>query len=153
MKAAVNSLVPKHAGKPCPYCNDVMGEPYRLQPTREHVVPRSRGGANHASNILIACRRCNTDKSDLSLAEFYGWLHLRKDVRAAVVCDVIHASCAGDVDLLADFHCQAGIYLARHRLPGARQEKRVQRAMDAAWSVMAQFKVPRTHWRDRKSVV
>lgn len=34
-----------------------------LAPTYEHVMPRSKGGANHR-NRLVAHRRCNANKSD-----------------------------------------------------------------------------------------
>lgn len=32
--------------------------------TREHFIPRSKGGSNLASNIFPACSRCNTLKAD-----------------------------------------------------------------------------------------
>jgi len=38
----------------------------------DHVVPRSRGGANSWDNVVAACRRCNDVKADRSLAEL-GW--------------------------------------------------------------------------------
>jgi len=45
----------------CHYCkrrtNRVVGSP--LQATREHVVPRSMGGANNISNYVLACAECN----------------------------------------------------------------------------------------------
>lgn len=38
-----------HIGKPCPYCNRKMAALPRCQPTRDHVIPKSRGGrdTNH----------------------------------------------------------------------------------------------------------
>jgi hypothetical protein len=30
----------------------------------EHIVPTSRGGADHESNLALACRACNLYKSD-----------------------------------------------------------------------------------------
>lgn len=32
--------------------------------TADHVVPRSRGGADDASNMVVACRPCNAAKAD-----------------------------------------------------------------------------------------
>jgi 5-methylcytosine-specific restriction endonuclease McrA len=32
--------------------------------TRDHVVPRSRGGQTTYENLVMACRRCNSDKAD-----------------------------------------------------------------------------------------
>src|SRR3954452_15030709 len=35
------------------------GEPWRRDLTREHLVPRSRGGHMTAENAVVACRICN----------------------------------------------------------------------------------------------
>jgi 5-methylcytosine-specific restriction endonuclease McrA len=36
----------------------------------EHVVPRSRGGSDRVSNLVIACRPCNLTKGNQTAAEF-----------------------------------------------------------------------------------
>lgn len=36
----------------------------------DHVVPRNSGGKDLATNIVVACRSCNSAKQDLSLAGF-----------------------------------------------------------------------------------
>lgn len=36
----------------------------------EHVVPLSKGGENHIGNLLPSCGPCNSDKRDLSLADW-----------------------------------------------------------------------------------
>jgi hypothetical protein len=36
----------------------------------DHVVPRSRGGSNRVSNLVIACRKCNTAKGDHQVEAF-----------------------------------------------------------------------------------
>lgn len=49
-------------GRPCPYCRRPMDRNNpRLVPTRDHVVPESKGGRE----ILIACYTCNTIKGDM----------------------------------------------------------------------------------------
>lgn len=40
--------------------------------TVDHVIPLSRGGSNFEGNLLPACRRCNSARSDLLLSE---WRH------------------------------------------------------------------------------
>lgn len=50
----------------CAYCD---------QPTTDyepdHVVPLSKGGSNSITNVVPSCQRCNGDKRDLSLTEWY----------------------------------------------------------------------------------
>lgn len=51
-----------HHGKPCPYCKRQMNlRDVRLEPTRDHVIPKSLGGRA----IVICCRQCNNIKGDM----------------------------------------------------------------------------------------
>lgn len=43
----------------CVYCRQVF-PPYGL--TLDHVVPRSKGGMNDPSNLVTACRSCNSKR-------------------------------------------------------------------------------------------
>lgn len=65
--------------KTCCYCNqplntlpDTKGNPLRL--TRDHIVPKSRGGSDNPCNILFACVSCNSEKSDMTLDEYLWWI-------------------------------------------------------------------------------
>lgn len=53
-------------GKVCAYCE----QPCAGLPDPEHVLALSRGGRNDATNLVAACRQCNTDKGDLTLDEW-----------------------------------------------------------------------------------
>lgn len=48
----------------CVYCKVEESE------TLDHVVPISRGGAHEFSNLLPACRSCNSSKNALTLEEW-----------------------------------------------------------------------------------
>ncbi len=49
----------------CQYCGRHRSNlGYRESLTRDHVVPKSRGGGNGWSNVVTACSRCNLDKGD-----------------------------------------------------------------------------------------
>lgn len=71
-------------GQPCPYCRDPMAAP-----TRDHILPRCRGGTLDGQNKALVCDPCNQDKGGRSLAS---WLYrLRKacDRRAEIVAALV----------------------------------------------------------------
>ena len=49
----------------CAYCG-TTGVPLNI----DHIHPRSRGGSNRVSNLVISCVPCNEKKSDLPVEEF-----------------------------------------------------------------------------------
>lgn len=57
----------------CPYC--LKSFPL-TQATRDHVVPKSRGGSNDPSNIALSCAECNQEKGALTLDEYREWKRL-----------------------------------------------------------------------------
>ena len=52
-------------GHRCAYCG-------KSADTIDHVIPRSRGGADSWENLVACCLRCNNVKSDHTPAEM-GW--------------------------------------------------------------------------------
>lgn len=50
----------------CVYC----GEDNKKLLTLDHVIPRSKGGSNSWENLVTACKKCNGEKSDLTLEEY-----------------------------------------------------------------------------------
>lgn len=49
----------------CHYCGEktLISEVNRKRyPTKDHVVPRAFGGANHISNYVLACAKCNNKR-------------------------------------------------------------------------------------------
>ena len=55
-----NELLFRRDRSICAYCGQQFG---RADLTRDHVVPRSRGGADHWRNVVTACRACNVRKA------------------------------------------------------------------------------------------
>ena len=51
----------------CAYCNKTD-----IPLTRDHVIPRAKGGSNRVSNLTLACLPCNQAKGSQTLAEFLG---------------------------------------------------------------------------------
>ena len=61
--AAIIQVVAERAGHRCEYCRApeaIFNFPFEV----EHVVPKGRGGADHAANWALSCRACNLHKSD-----------------------------------------------------------------------------------------
>lgn len=52
----------------CAYCSKTGG---MLE--CDHIIPISKGGSNDMSNLITACRTCNRQKKDKSVAEFTAW--------------------------------------------------------------------------------
>lgn len=50
----------------CLYCGHRFGYP---ELTRDHIVPRSRGGGDAWENVVAACRRCNQHKGHRRIEE------------------------------------------------------------------------------------
>jgi HNH endonuclease len=58
-------------GKPCPYCKRGMNlHSFNLRPTRDHVVPKSRGGRD----TVICCNKCNGIKGDMLPHEWEAYM-------------------------------------------------------------------------------
>lgn len=52
-------------GRRCTYCH-ITGVPLQI----EHIVPRVRGGTDRASNLALACKKCNLEKSNQTATEY-----------------------------------------------------------------------------------
>jgi 5-methylcytosine-specific restriction endonuclease McrA len=48
-------------GNVCYYCGSTTAKD-KLQ--MDHIIPRSRGGSNHISNLVLSCPECNEVKSN-----------------------------------------------------------------------------------------
>jgi 5-methylcytosine-specific restriction endonuclease McrA len=61
---------------PCNYC----GAP--APSTVDHIVPLSKGGVHHWTNLVAACQSCNSSKGTKSLAEFLLWRRQNDNLQA-----------------------------------------------------------------------
>lgn len=43
--------------------------------TKEHIIPKSKGGCNHSHNILNVCAKCNRARGNMPMTQ---WLRLKK---------------------------------------------------------------------------
>ena len=62
----LRSYVFHRDGGRCVYCGNARAERYEL----EHIVPRSHGGSDRASNLAVSCRDCNVRKGNQPIEQF-----------------------------------------------------------------------------------
>lgn len=60
-------------GPNCAYCNreTTLDKDAPLERTKDHVLPKARGGTNALTNLVVACRECNELKGNLTASEFF----------------------------------------------------------------------------------
>jgi len=72
-----------YKAKTCFYCERPMGAASVggkvLLRTKDHIIPRSKGGHSGKTNILYCCHMCNGAKSNLTPDEFAKWLDRKID--------------------------------------------------------------------------
>lgn len=54
----------------CAYCGTDLRGAAPGQLTLDHLTPRSHGGDNEATNLVLACVACNSSRGNKSLEEF-----------------------------------------------------------------------------------
>lgn len=60
----------------CQYCNSKMKRKNNC--TREHIIPKSKGGSNHIGNIALVCKTCNNNRgNDMTDPRVIELLHTR----------------------------------------------------------------------------
>jgi hypothetical protein len=75
-------------GPVCIWCGR---EPWRLDLTAEHLLPRARGGRGVLENLAVACRGCNKRRRTRAVAAF---VRAQLDEGRATRLDVLSAALA-----------------------------------------------------------
>lgn len=100
IRKAKRQLIYTRDGWRCVWCKTDLGPWQCGVPTLDHVIPRSEGGTNEASNLITACGVCNDSRGTLSVLQFARklwretsgidfWIHVSE-----VLDRVIHATSA-----------------------------------------------------------
>jgi len=61
-------LAVERDGARCVWCGRAFGP--LVPPTREHLVPRAKGGPSWLENEVPACRRCNAERGHRGVVEW-----------------------------------------------------------------------------------
>lgn len=69
----------------CPICQRVYGSRdgrtnKLIMKTKDHIVPKSKGGSSHRYNIFYMCSLCNVKKGDLSLSELIDFIERKRAI-------------------------------------------------------------------------
>ena len=67
-KRAIKRATMRDCGRRCVYCATTLDFETA---TLDHVHPLAHGGAHHPGNVVLACTRCNSLKSDLLPYDFF----------------------------------------------------------------------------------
>ena len=88
-------------GLACAYCGSAIEDGAKL--TLDHLQCRHTGGSNHESNLVTCCVRCNSSRSDRSVAEFCAAVaqYLNHGITAAQIHAHIAACVARPLDVPA----------------------------------------------------
>lgn len=84
----IEDLIAKESGR-CRYCSVEVRKnwceyvKHDDDATVDHIIPKSKGGANTMENYALACRRCNHAKGDRSVEEFLADPRSAKERRLA----------------------------------------------------------------------
>lgn len=103
------------SGHKCAYCARkvrayVAGNKRADSATLDHVVARENGGSNAATNLVVACRTCNSAKQDLTLKAFTVYLASLAGVKftAAAIEFRVRAQLAAHTKIEVAFGNRAG---------------------------------------------
>lgn len=58
----------------CCYCERIFDD--KLIRTKEHIVPKSKGGKNNLNNLIFACYECNNLRNNMNFIEFKNYIKL-----------------------------------------------------------------------------
>jgi 5-methylcytosine-specific restriction endonuclease McrA len=74
----IRSYLLEKFGRRCAYCH-ISDVPFEL----DHLLPRSRGGSNRVSNLVLSCHSCNLAKGNKTAAE-WGHPEVESQARATL---------------------------------------------------------------------
>lgn len=83
-------------GETCVWCSRTFGR--RVRATREHVVPRVKGGPSWPENEVVACARCNRERGHNSPVQWLDEVERRGRTPRRDVIEAALVRLAGRID-------------------------------------------------------
>ena len=129
----LRSYVFHRDGRKCRYCGSVKAKRYEL----DHIVPKSTGGTDRVSNLVVSCRECNDDKANRTVAEFL----TGKPTRLAAIRRIQRNSLAGAT------HLNIILPELLRRLNASGYSVSTHDSYTTSWS-RRKLSIPKTHAKD-----
>ena len=88
-------------GLACVWCGSSLEEGVTF--TLDHLKPHSRGGGNEATNLVTACKRCNSSRGNRTVKRFAKAVagYLNHGVKASEVLGFVEETAARPLDVRA----------------------------------------------------
>ncbi len=83
-------------GLACVYCGSGVEDGAQL--SLDHVHPHSHGGGNETTNLVTACRRCNSSRGNRSVAAFAKAVAKYLDMDSRVITRRVARQCQRPAD-------------------------------------------------------
>lgn len=90
-------------GFACAYCGRALRDAPPAEVTLDHLLPRIAGGSNDATNLITACRSCNSSRQDTPWLDYAtgGARDRIEQLRhRALNLDLARAIISGEIDRL-----------------------------------------------------
>lgn len=86
-------------GLACVYCGSTIEDGAAL--TLDHLKPRCKGGANHSSNLVTCCQKCNSSRQERPVKKFVAAVAEYLNVEADSICKNVRNATRRKVDIQA----------------------------------------------------
>lgn len=67
----------RHKSGVCCYCEVQLN---KSNYSKDHLIPRSKGGRNKLNNTKDCCKDCNSEKADMTLERYIEYLHFTNQI-------------------------------------------------------------------------
>jgi hypothetical protein len=100
-------------GHECYYCSKQIGDKELI--TVDHLTPYSRGGLTNPANLVIACEKCNKEKSDMTKTEYIDYLKTKENlIKNNEILKQLISMMSSSNDLLIEFKTSSE--LLKHKI-------------------------------------
>lgn len=90
--------------KICYYCGKKITKKDDL--TVDHIIPVSKGGKTARDNLVIACKSCNAEKSNLDVSKYLEFVNIMKTMEETNTNDTVSKIITGLKNIIQNFNTE-----------------------------------------------